>query len=124
MKRVYTDDRFPGLEVVNEGTPQFQVVRNGAVVGRYRGFEKLGAEQVSESFAQRRATTYFDLMAQGGSRDDDVEAAVLPEGTTVDDVLHLMLEADAKSAARLRVAGHRLVEARRPAHALVEALLG
>lgn len=125
MKRVYTDDRFPGVEIVNEGTPLFQVTKSGKVTGRYRGFEQLGAEQVSESFAQRRAQSYFDLMAESGiGRGDLAQPIDLPEGTTVDDVLHLMLEAKPEMAARLRATGHRLIEMENPAQRLVEALIG
>lgn len=62
MKRVYTDNRFPGLEIVNEGDTTFKVVIDGKSVSSFASWES-GA-QVSEAFAQRRADDYFKRLSE------------------------------------------------------------
>lgn len=58
MRRVYTDERFPGYEVVNEGAETFEVRRGGQCVGTF-------ASQAStdEAFVARRARDYFERWA-------------------------------------------------------------
>ena len=73
--RIYTDDRFPGLEVINEGT-QFRVCtpKEGAV-DQFQGQERCGSAEVSEAFAERRARLYFDRLMVSELRqiDEDLE---------------------------------------------------
>ena len=59
MKRVYTDNRFPGVEVVNNGDTTFVIQENGQSIGRFLASET-DAPNVSEAFAQRRAKAYFE----------------------------------------------------------------
>lgn|SRR5512143_561581 len=62
MKRVYTDDRFPGYEIVNHGSGAFQLVQGGNVVAEFESWENPDGT-VSEPFAQRRAQEYFNRWA-------------------------------------------------------------
>lgn len=62
MKRVYTDDRFPGVEVVNFGGTQFLGTKDGQTVHEFVSYEA-DREVVSEAFAQRRAHDYFERLA-------------------------------------------------------------
>jgi hypothetical protein len=62
MKRIYTDDRFPGVEVVNFGDTKFLGTKDGQPVHEFVSCET-DREVVSEAFAQRRANDYFDRLA-------------------------------------------------------------
>lgn len=73
LMRVYTDTRFHDLTVVNDGTACLTVMQNlpGAapkVVERVRTLEKSGCAEISESFAGRMATAYFDALAETALR--------------------------------------------------------
>ena len=59
MKRVYTDNRFLGVEVINNGDNTFVIQENGQLVGHFLASET-DAPSVSEAFAQRRAKAYFE----------------------------------------------------------------
>lgn len=63
MKRVYTDDRFPGYEIVNHGSGTFQLVEGGKVVAEFESWENPDGT-VSEAYAARRAQEYFDRWAR------------------------------------------------------------
>lgn len=63
MKRVYTDERFPGVEVVNFGGTTFSGTKDGQPVHEFVAYET-DKEVVSEAFAQRRATDYFNRLAE------------------------------------------------------------
>lgn len=63
MKYVYTDARFPGIEVVNEGNCTMKVYSNGKIRTEYKTWEKAGGT-LSESFAAQRAADYFNLLEQ------------------------------------------------------------
>lgn len=58
-ERVYTDERFPSLRIVNLGDTWFTVYEDGQDVDQFRGIESIDSEQVSEEFAERRARAYF-----------------------------------------------------------------
>ena len=62
MKRVYTDDRFPGYEVINDGSGTFAIQHHGRPVDTFESFEKK-VGQISEAFAARRAQEFFDRNA-------------------------------------------------------------
>lgn len=62
MKRVYTDERFPGYEIVNHGSGSFQLVAGDNVIAEFESWENPDGT-VSEPFAQRRAQEYFDRWA-------------------------------------------------------------
>ena len=59
MKRVYTDERFPGFEIVNHGTEVFEVYEAGTLVNQF----VTAAGPVSEATATQRAADYFDRRA-------------------------------------------------------------
>jgi hypothetical protein len=59
MKRVYTDERFPGFEIANHGTEVFEVYEAGTLVNRFVTAEG----PVNEATAARRAADYFDRRA-------------------------------------------------------------
>jgi hypothetical protein len=71
-RRIYTDGRFPDLEVHNFGSPTFVILEKDPTTGSFHeidqfvAFEKPGVDFVSEPFAQRRAKACFDLMAKHG----------------------------------------------------------
>ena len=64
MQRVYTDERFPGIQIENRGTFKFYVMQDGKLVQTFTAKEVLGQAQVSEAFAQRRAADYFERWAR------------------------------------------------------------
>lgn len=63
MKRVYTDDRFPGCEIVNEGQAVFEIFENGQPVSTFDSWDQPDGT-MSEACAQRRATDFFKRLAQ------------------------------------------------------------
>ena len=85
-RRVYTDDRFPALEIHNFGSPMFVIFEKDEATGRFHeigsfvAYEKAGVDLVTEPFAQRRAKVYFEHMAKTHS---GPEAMDEPEGEAV-----------------------------------------
>lgn len=71
MKRVYTDPRFPNVEVVNDGDTAFHVVVDGEPQDQFVASEDIASTEVSDGFAQRQAKEYFDYRASQTSGDDD-----------------------------------------------------
>lgn len=69
MKRVYTDPRFPGLEVHNNGNNQFHVYEIAGnqmqEIDTFTTFSDHPKYSIPEEVAARRAKDYFDRMAQG-----------------------------------------------------------
>lgn len=63
--RRYTDERFPNLEVRNDGGFVFLVLEDGEPIDEFKAYEKPGQPRTSEPFARRRAQHYFDRMASG-----------------------------------------------------------
>ena len=63
MKRVYTDDRFPGYEIVNTGQAVFELFENGQPVSAFDSWDQPDGT-VSEACAQRRAADFFNRLAQ------------------------------------------------------------
>ncbi len=89
MKRVYTDDRFPGLEIVNEGGTRFNVLRNGQKVSAFESWEKNDGT-ISEACAGRRAADYFErlwLTNPPAEIVEDKEAAVKATSMEIDRLL-------------------------------------
>ena len=58
MKTIHTDERFPGIEIVNHGNNLFQVRENGAVMSTFESWERPDGT-ITEAFAARRAQDYF-----------------------------------------------------------------
>lgn len=86
MKRVYTDERFPGVEVHNDGSPRFVVVVDGREEDVFTTFKGQGV--IPEEQAQARAQAYFDRMAHGQMSDElldrgegGLSTAAAPSGT-------------------------------------------
>jgi len=63
MRRVYTDERFPGYEIVNNGSGTFEVYERGQPITTFESWENQDGT-VSEPFAARRARDYFDRWAR------------------------------------------------------------
>jgi hypothetical protein len=70
MKRVFTDPRFPGFEVHNDGNNVFRVYEIEA--GQQHEIDTFTTHpgQVDDGAAARRAKDYFDRMAQGRMSDE------------------------------------------------------
>lgn len=89
MKRVYTDERFPGCEIVNDGSLAFQVFLNGVLDHTFTTWERAETgikrpddNTTSEPFAKQRAQEFFDRlakMAEGENAED-----MTPEPDTED----------------------------------------
>ena len=69
MKRVYTDERFPDYEIVNDGSFTFQVIFRGKLDHTLDSWERAetgikrpNTNGVSEAFAQRRAQDWFNRL--------------------------------------------------------------
>lgn len=63
MKRVYSDERFPGYEIVNNEQPVFEVFEKGQLVSAFESWDQPNGT-ISEACAQRRATDFFNRLAQ------------------------------------------------------------
>ncbi len=63
MKRVYTDERFPGFQVVNDGSGTFEVWEGDQLSASFESWEYPDGT-VSEPFAARRAQDYFNAWAK------------------------------------------------------------
>lgn len=64
MRRVYTDERFPDCEIVNDGSLIFEVYTQGQLLHTFETWEKGTQGQISEAFAAQRAQDYFDRSAK------------------------------------------------------------
>lgn len=80
MKRVYTDERFPGMEVQNDGTAQFRVMMDGQEHESFTTYQPAGGGMLSEEDAQRRAQSYFDRMAHGQMSDELHDRSIPAQG--------------------------------------------
>lgn len=58
MRRVYTDERFPGCEIVNDGSLVFEVRREGQLLETFTTW----APTLTEAIAGRRARDYFERL--------------------------------------------------------------
>lgn len=65
MDRIFTDPRFPGIEVRNDGTPKFHVFQNVDGVWHEIDTFETHATVIDDQMAQRRAATYFQRMVDG-----------------------------------------------------------
>lgn len=129
-RRVYTDDRFPDVEVVNEGGPHFLVFERGRggvyePIDDFKGFEQPGMAQVSESFAQRRAKAYFNYLSESNIPEvmdyEDEEKPEHPTTEDVDDIIaRARAEADPEKAAELKQQALRQMSFESVAEQLVE----
>ena len=124
MQRVYTDERFPGCRIVNDGSLVFRVYYNDELLQSFETWET--AEQgskrptvtsVSEPFARRRAQEYFERWAKMDTEKDTSyvthEVPLHPEGAetpppenvtkTIDDLMAKeRLETDSNRKRALR----------------------
>lgn len=91
MKRVYTDDRFPGLEIVNEGRTTFSVVRDGQEVSSFESWE-LPDGTISEACAQRRAIDYFTRLDESGAVVEKPERAKVDSPANTQQIDRLMAQ--------------------------------
>jgi|PlaIllAssembly_1097288.scaffolds.fasta_scaffold00029_24 hypothetical protein len=102
MKRVYTDDRFPGYEIINHGSGSFQLAKDGNVVAEFESWENPDGT-VSEAFAQKRAQEYFERWSKmdlSGEVEQQMKA-VDPE--TVPDHTEIFNAPPSKQAASLQI---------------------
>lgn len=63
FKIYLTDDRFPDIQVYNEGTIKFFVVKDKKKVDSFEDFEMANCREISLTFAQARAEKFFDYLA-------------------------------------------------------------
>jgi hypothetical protein len=74
MNQVFTDDRFPGFEVHNEGSNTFHVYerqQDGQLseIDTFSTFSDHPSYQISPEIARKRALEYFERMAHRTSQD-------------------------------------------------------
>lgn len=81
MKRVFTDPRFPGLEVHNDGDNVFRVYETNA--GEQHEIDSFTTHpgQVDDGAASRRARDYFDRMAKGQMSDELLDRPEIADKT-------------------------------------------
>lgn len=77
MKLVYSDERFPGYEIVNEGRTVFEVYLNGNLVSTFDSWDQPDGT-ITEAFAARRAADFFNRMRTVPLE----EMAEVPEGVS------------------------------------------
>ncbi len=63
MRRVYTDERFPDFQIVNNGSGTFEVWEGSQISTTFESWENPDGT-VSEPFAARRAQDYFNAWAK------------------------------------------------------------
>ncbi len=100
MKRVYTDERFPGLEVVNFGGTQFLVLQGDQLKDKFTSYEAED-ESVSEEYARRRAHDYFNRIAMHSEEPS-------PAAAPADDLPPLPVGMTAESPVAQQVVGYLL----------------
>jgi hypothetical protein len=77
MKLVYSDERFPGYEIVNEGRAVFEVYLNGNLVSTFDSWDQPDGT-ITEAFAARRAADFFNRMRMVPLE----EMSMVPEGVS------------------------------------------
>lgn len=102
MKRVYTDDRFPGYEIVNHGSGTFQLVEGGKVVAEFESWENPDGT-VSEAYAARRAQEYFDRWAKMDMTGEVEQQMKAVDPETVPDHTEAFNAPQSKQAASLQI---------------------
>ena len=87
MQRVYTDERFPGYSVVNDGSCVLEVQHKGRTITTFESWEKKGGT-LSEAFAARRAQDFFERNAQ--VTDHEIQEALdgLPKDRDCSDIVN------------------------------------
>lgn len=78
--RRYTDERFPSLEIHNDGGRVFVIFEDGEPIDEFTAVENPKSQSVSEEFAHRRAMAYFNRMAEG-EMSGELQAREEPGGT-------------------------------------------
>lgn len=82
MQRVYTDERFPGCRIVNDGSAVFRVYYREKLLQSFESYEATtsAGEAISEPTAKRRAEDYFDRWAR---MDMDNDSAIIKHETPI-----------------------------------------
>lgn len=129
-QRIYTDERYPDISVVNSGGPHFEVYQrmpsgDAQPIDEFTGYEVPGADEVSEEFAHRRARSYFNELANSTIPDamdyEEEEKPEHPSTQDVDDIIaQARAEADPAKAEELKKQALRLMNFESVAEALVE----
>lgn len=106
MNRAYTDERFPGVTLVNQGGTCFEVRVNGEKRSVFETWEKPGGE-VGDAFAARIAESCFNRLARRKSRAfygsvTDAPAVLSESGVSGVEISRLLVEARASGAAAAR----------------------
>lgn len=92
MDRVYTDERFPGCKIINDGSVIFRVYYGDKLLQSFETWESGDDNRdnaaVSEQFAARRASDYYDRWAKmEHTHPSDIvhhEVPMHPEGAEVE----------------------------------------
>jgi hypothetical protein len=81
MKRVFTDPRFPGIEVHNDGSHTFRVYELEG--GQQHEIDSFTTHpgQVDDGAAARRARDYFERMAKGRMSDELLDRPEIADQT-------------------------------------------
>lgn len=81
MKRVFTDPRFPGIEVHNDGSHTFRVYELDG--GQQHEIDSFTTHpgQVDDDAAARRARDYFERMAKGRMSDELLDRPEIADHT-------------------------------------------
>lgn len=94
-RRIFTDNRFPGLEVVNEGrTFRAELVEAGQrqEVDQFESMELFESDELSQGFAARMAARYFDRLHEDVLRqideEDELDALGLPSDRDAHDIVN------------------------------------
>ena len=66
-KLVFTDERFPGIEIWNHGRVMFNLVMDGYEYNCFNHYEDKSSYDVSPEFAEQVAKDKFDEMEQDAS---------------------------------------------------------
>ena len=128
MKRVYTDERFPGYEVVNDGRTLFEVFLNGNLISTFESWDQPDGT-ITEAFAGRRAVDFFNRMRAVPL--EEMELEEVPEGVsaparkpTTQEIDHLMAKEKMESVPERKQALRRhILNLMRQEETLAEAVV-
>jgi len=120
---VYTDDRFPGLEIINEGGTAFSVVRGGQEVSSFESWDQPDGT-ITEACAGRRAEDFFKRIQSVPQMELEAWEVPVPRRSTSMEIDQTMAKARAETVPEHRLALRRhALELMRQEESLAEAVV-
>lgn len=123
MKRVYTDERCPGYEIVNNGPPVFEVFLEGNLVSSFESWDQPDGT-ITEACAGRRAEDFFKRIQNVPQMELEAWEVPVPCRSTSMEIDQTMAKARAETVPEHRLALRRhALELMRQEESLAEAVV-